>query len=619
MLGKINQHSMCYKYSITFFIILLSAFTALAVNKDDNKFVMQGRVKVANGNSDGITVTVFNRADNSRELSFISGKSGKVRIELQYHKKYFLDFEKEGFFKKRFDISTHVPEDVYSRDSLFKPFKFDVKLHSIVAGYKPDFSKDPIGEIKYSRESDKFEAFATFDDNKIAKQIKVAKVESNNRAFDGHVSKGKIFEGERDFKMALDEYMMAFDIRPRDAFVRGKIRDIRRKLTEIEKIPEINEEISEIAVRKEIVEEVVEEPAEETAEKDIEKVAEKVTEKVAEKAVNETVEIQPEKISVANKLQKPNGESVAVPVRKEAIDIKALKEKQFNNLMKKGEAAWNNMYYEGALRSFEKAYDLKNDPIAKKRYREALDKVSKMSAARRADRKFEPESEGGTDSYSKCIAKADKEFKLSEWNIARFYYFEAMKFNSGSKYAKERVEECDRLIDANISYELQRKYQVFVKNGDAAMANGRYSNARVNYTKALDIKSWEHYPAEKINEIGELMKGWRSEKEREQYMQAIKKADNAFGGKNYAVARFYYRKAIAINADPYPKNKLAEIEDILANVQTEARDRQYSENIQKADNAFNSNNFSVARFYYQKALQVKPNENYPKKQLQKME
>jgi hypothetical protein len=297
----------------------------------------------------------------------------------------------------------------------------------------------------------------------------------------------------------------------------------------------------------------------------------------------------------------------------------ASEKKQFANFMKKGEVAWNNSNYVEALKAFESGYNLKNDQTARKRYKNAMDKVSEISRTKDTAPVASSENVDESTTYSSSIARADKEFGLSEWTIARFYYFEALKHDPKAVYAKGRIEECDQLISANVTGELQKRYQVFIANGDRNMVRGQFSNARINYTKALAIKSWEKYPTEKIEEIEKLMKGWSSEKERKQYMQAIESADNAFENKSYAVARFFYRKAQNINNDSYPEEMLVEIENILVTAQKKEKDAKYNENIQKADKAYNGNNLSVARFYYQKAIQVKPEESYPREQLQRME
>jgi hypothetical protein len=45
---------------------------------------------------------------------------------------------------------------------------------------------------------------------------------------------------------------------------------------------------------------------------------------------------------------------------------------------------------------------------------------------------------------------------------------------------------------------------------------------------------------------------------------------------------------------------------------------QYFDAIKKADEAVIQKNVAIARFYFQKAISLKPNEEYPKQQLKRL-
>jgi tetratricopeptide (TPR) repeat protein len=88
------------------------------------------------------------------------------------------------------------------------------------------------------------------------------------------------------------------------------------------------------------------------------------------------------------------------------------------------------------------------------------------------------------------------------------------------------------------------------------MQTKKYSSARFYYGKAKEILPWESYPAGQLKIIEKLISTDLSETDA-QYFDAIKKADDAVSQKSYAVARFYFQKAISLKPDEeYPKQQL---------------------------------------------------------------
>ena len=107
-----------------------------------------------------------------------------------------------------------------------------------------------------------------------------------------------------------------------------------------------------------------------------------------------------------------------------------------------------------------------------------------------------------------------------------------------------------------------------------------------------------------------------SEKEEKEYRDVIAKGDEAFVNKDIAMARFYYNKAISIKKDEkYPLIKLKDIQKLIEQDAQNLQNQEYGKLIEEGDQAVQLENFSIARFSYNKALRLKPNEKYPKDQL----
>src|SRR5690606_11385379 len=104
----------------------------------------------------------------------------------------------------------------------------------------------------------------------------------------------------------------------------------------------------------------------------------------------------------------------------------------------------------------------------------------------------------------------------------------------------------------------------------------------------------------------------------EQYNAAIAAADNGLNAKKYEDAKAKYNEAIGIKPDEkYPKDKIAEIDSILADLakkeaEEKAKTEQYNAAIAAADNALNAKKYEDAKAKYNEAIGIKPDEKYPK-------
>ena len=143
--------------------------------------------------------------------------------------------------------------------------------------------------------------------------------------------------------------------------------------------------------------------------------------------------------------------------------------------------------------------------------------------------------------------------------------------------------------------------------------------AKFYYYKALEIKSWEKYPKDRINEILALTNSLLSEKEEQEYKDFIAKADEAYFNKDIAIARFYYNKAISMKKDEnYPRIKLKDIQKLIEQDEQDQDKLEYQKLIDQGDQAMQLGNYSIARYNFNKALTIKPDEKYPKDQIKRI-
>ena len=160
-------------------------------------------------------------------------------------------------------------------------------------------------------------------------------------------------------------------------------------------------------------------------------------------------------------------------------------------------------------------------------------------------------------SYQKNIQTGDLNFAKSLWTVATFYYEEALKYKSGDKYALDRIESCRKMIDSNISLERMQEYTAYVKHADEDLQAKKFSSSRFYYGKASAILPWEKYPIEQLKLVEKLISSTDVNGIEGQYFDAVKKADDAVVQKSFAVARFYYQKAISLKPEEeYAKQQL---------------------------------------------------------------
>ncbi|MDP2338852.1 MAG: hypothetical protein Q8N05_20860, partial [Bacteroidota bacterium] len=221
--------------------------------------------------------------------------------------------------------------------------------------------------------------------------------------------------------------------------------------------------------------------------------------------------------------------------------------------------------------------------------------------------------------YDEAVRKADDSFGIKDYSVARFFYLKASEIKPKEEYPKNQIELIRKLIDSQLSANDVSGYENAITQADAAFASKNYTIAKFFYYKAIDIKSWEKYPKDRIDEILALTHSLLSEKEEKEYRNFIAIADEAYFNKDIAIARFYYNKAISIKKDEnYPRIKLKDIQKLIEQDKRDRENQEYRKLIEQADQALQFENFSIARFNYNKALGLKPDEKYPKDQLKRI-
>ncbi|PCH94062.1 MAG: hypothetical protein COB85_06075 [Bacteroidetes bacterium] len=257
--------------------------------------------------------------------------------------------------------------------------------------------------------------------------------------------------------------------------------------------------------------------------------------------------------------------------------------------------------------------------------------------------------------------------KFKEYSDARQFYNEALKLKPAEVYPKTKLNEIEKLIEAqNIENEkkenIEIKYKAAIARGDESFTGKDLGSAKAAYKDALVIKADASYPKEKINEIDKLVKTEKdrsaaeetarlakdardkAEKEalakkkaeedaraRAEAQAATKKKTEDEARATLAAEEAARKKAKeARAAEEAAAKKKAEEEEAARNAAEKlAKDRveeqrkgeeaailkvkeaQYNKLIVDADKAFEAKDYGAIKLY-RSASNIKPNEKYPK-------
>ena len=212
--------------------------------------------------------------------------------------------------------------------------------------------------------------------------------------------------------------------------------------------------------------------------------------------------------------------------------------------------------------------------------------------------------------YAMAIEKADRYFGESQWEMSLTAYQNALEIKQEEQYPKDRIAEINLKLQEIAAIKAQ--YDALIVQADASFAQQDYLPSKSSYQQALNIFPEEVYPQQKIAEIDALLQQMADQDAL--YQQLIQSGDVQLAEKSYNPALSSYKQALAIkSSEQYPKDKIAEIENILLSLAEQ--DRLYSEAIAQADQNRDQEVYEAALGKYEEASTIKPNEAYPKEQI----
>ena len=314
-------------------------------------------------------------------------------------------------------------------------------------------------------------------------------------------------------------------------------------------------------------------------------------------------------------------------------------DKSYQDAVLFADQQYNIKNYVQARQNYEKALSIKPEENYPKERIEAVDQILKQQET--------------DETYRNVILAADGSFRSQSYNEAKEGYQKALTLKPDESYPANQIKKIDDILkqeqdrilaEQNAAADLEERkrildqqkqeimeeavmsdaglnqlYDQFIALADESFDGKQYNISRAWYYKAWDIKPDETYPPQRISEINRLVNGLLLNQRDRDYQGFIDLADSTFRENQLAVARGWYNRALSVKSDEsYPKEQLQEISEIIEERMAGRSGQIFEEHVEKAKNAFENSNYNVARFWYKKALELRPDAENVKQQLEEI-
>jgi len=162
------------------------------------------------------------------------------------------------------------------------------------------------------------------------------------------------------------------------------------------------------------------------------------------------------------------------------------------------------------------------------------------------------------------------------------------------------------------------------------MKQKQYSDARKGYEEALATLPGETYPRQKLDEIASILDEQEKTLTAKQaadnaYVLALSNADRYFKARDYTNAKVEYTRALTLKpAEEFPKTRMVEIENLIKaqqqeQAQAKARSDAYTAAVNSGNTQFAIKNYDAARKSYAEALKVIPDDKLAREQIARID
>ena len=649
-----------------------------------NKLLATGYIDIKceiHENGIALTGAFIEVIENGTSKEVAISSNGRHKLKLKLNKNYLLKFKKDGYIHKIFAIDSHLPND----EDLNTVFATDLSVELFpTCSIDLSFFDKPLAHIAYQESLREF----NYDFIRVEAAIKrveelksecaQAIAEENKlKEYEAMLAEAETFKNAEEYFSAISSYQKAANIYPekeypkeqilvlngmikRDKeynqliasgdskYAKGKLNDAlfdyykarnlkpkanypREKIEEIDGILAIQNAEEKVYQRQLFIADSLfaAKVWEEAIAQFVKVIALKKEEAYPQNKLAEAKQLLAAKkeLDAAYQAAIVEGDSYfekqSFPEAKTAYfkanrlksneQYPLYKIEDINTIVEQGGIRKTNTRYRELLASADKLFSEKAYKVALAQYQQASNlKPNEVYPPQQIDKinQIIIAQNNLNAKYKRFIKSADSIFYLDELSSAREVYVLAKELKPQEVYPPAQINKIDALVsDRN---DLDQNYQDAIARADANFSEEKYTRAKSDYTLALTYKSTEAYPKQKIKEIDGILAQMNAVDAA--YQKAIKQGDQNFVLEHYLRALTYYEEALKIKQDEeYPKTRIARIESILAKL--EQLNIAYNQAIEKADVFYKDKKYRDALSFYKEALDIKPKEKYPPDQI----
>ena len=624
-------------------LLLVMTFMSLPVVANAQKKKPQileigGKVRFDEGRFDGATIEVHNTDNNKIEQRIDVAVSGKFDFQLPYQHNYQLIFKKNGFYPKMLILTTVIPDNVLARDPYFPPVQFVVTLFKVIPEVDPSFSKKPVGKIFYSAKVDNFDSESYFNDMQIRQKLDEEVAKIADASYQKKLDEAKTLEEAGKLAEAIAVYQQAADLKPKDDFVKDKIKLLGEQIRLKEEQSKQNDEFKRL----------------------IADADGQVTNKAYKNAIdtyNRALKIKPDDPGVKAKIDKVNG---LIAAQEEAAKQKALadaRQKQFDDAVAKGDQLFGQQSYADATAAFNQALQLQ--PGAQ-HPTEMLDKIQEALAAQKkaADEAAQQKALAGArqKQFDDAVAKGDQLFGQQSYADATAAFNQALQLQPGAQHPTEMLDKIQEALAAQkkaadeaaqqkaLAEARQKQFDDAVDKGAQLFAQQSYSDATAAFNQALQLQPDAQHPKEMLDKIDAALAAKEKAQEdaerqkaladalQRQFNAAVSKGDSLFALQSYTDATAVFNHALQLQPDAqHPQEMLSKIQAAMSaekraaevtaqqKASAAAKQQQYNLVVARGDSLFTIKSYQESILAFQQALQIQSDAQYPKEQIVKIQ
>ncbi|MDA7804359.1 hypothetical protein N8987_07305, partial [Crocinitomix sp.] len=277
--------------------------------------------------------------------------------------------------------------------------------------------------------------------------------------------------------------------------------------------------------------------------------------------------------------------------------------------------------YAALITDGERAMDAKNWQLALDKFNEALNKKPEESYPKNkiaeikknlgaAELKAQKDAE-----YLALISKGDEQFNNQNYMEAINSYNKALEVKN-EQYPKDKILSAKNFMALETVNEEEAAYQKMLKVAQEKFDDKNYEKALELYLRAKNTKPSDPLPQQRIDEINQAMNRANADRDKEeQYTDFLKEADYRFEKGEWSAAKDAYTSAYNLFSRTYPEEQIKKCEGSMRSATDETVEKNYRKIIDIADKNFGEKNYPKAKELYERAIGLKPGDQYPKDQL----